>query len=112
MSNKEFGEASENATLVELSREPIELYKVLKFESVLSSGGEAKAAIAEGYVLLNGEVETQKRKKVGDGDLIEFQGIQLLLKRTPATTAAPKNYSKDKSKTKPTGRQAISVRKK
>ena len=28
--------------------------------------------IAEGYVLLNGEVETRKRKKIVSGDVIEF----------------------------------------
>ncbi|MEN8844489.1 MAG: RNA-binding S4 domain-containing protein, partial [Lentimonas sp.] len=31
---------------VEISREPIELYKLIKFEGLASSGGEAKAMIA------------------------------------------------------------------
>ena len=44
---------------------------------MVSSGGEAKAAIAEGYVRLNGVVETRKRKKIVSGDLIEFNGEQL-----------------------------------
>jgi len=52
--------------------EPVELYKILKFEGIASSGGEAKLAIAEGYVLVNGEVETQKRKKIVSGDVIEI----------------------------------------
>lgn len=57
---------------VELSREPVELYKILKFEGFVGSGGEAKAAIASGQVLVNSEVETQKRKKIVSGDTIEF----------------------------------------
>ena len=64
-------------TLVELNQEPVELYKVLKFEGLLASGAEAKNAIAEGLVLLNGHVETQKRKKIVSGDVIEFAGETL-----------------------------------
>jgi len=57
---------------VELAKEPVELYKILKFEGLVASGGEAKAVIAEGQVLLNGELETRKRKKIIAGDIIEF----------------------------------------
>ena len=60
--------------IVEITREPVELYKILKFEGMVSSGGEAKMVIAEGYVMLNGEFETQKRKKIVSGDIIEFGG--------------------------------------
>ncbi len=61
-------------TLVEINKEPVELYKILKFEGLLASGAEAKNAIAQGLVLLNGQVETQKRKKIMSGDVIEFNG--------------------------------------
>ena len=54
-------------------REFIELYKILKIEGLATSGGEAKAVIAEGQVLVNGIVETQKRKKIVVGDVIEFR---------------------------------------
>lgn len=64
---------------VELTREPIELYKVLKFEGLASSGGEAKAVIADGQVTVNGAVETQKRKKMLSGDIIEFAGEKIQL---------------------------------
>ena len=63
--------------VVELSKEPVELYKILKFESLVSSGGEAKAVISEGQVLVNGKVETQKRKKILSGDIIEFGNSKL-----------------------------------
>lgn len=97
------------ATLVEINQEPTELYKILKFENIVSGGGEAKLVIAEGYVYLNGEVETRKRKKVYAGDLISFNGqhFQIALKgetddyemveqEVPAT-AAPEKKSKQSS---------------
>ena len=59
---------------VVLSREPVELYKILKFEGLLASGGEAKFAVADGLVKVNGVVELQKRKKIVSGDVIEFDG--------------------------------------
>ena len=67
---------------VEVSKEPIELYKILKFEGMVSSGGEAKSVIAEGLVLVNGKVETRKRKKIVSGDIIEFgkEKIKIQLK--------------------------------
>ncbi len=49
----------------------IELYKVLKRENMAESGGQAKYMISEGLVLVNGEVETRKRKKTVPGDIIE-----------------------------------------
>jgi ribosome-associated protein len=58
--------------IVDITREPVELYKILKFEGMVSSGGEAKSVIADGKVLVNGETETRKRKKIVSGDIIEF----------------------------------------
>ncbi|MGW8221665.1 MAG: RNA-binding S4 domain-containing protein [Syntrophobacteria bacterium] len=59
--------------VVEIEEEPIELYKILKFENMVQSGGEAKFVIAEGLVRVNGEIETRKRKKIFSGDIIEFE---------------------------------------
>jgi ribosome-associated protein len=58
---------------VEITKEPVELYKILKFEGLVSSGGEAKTVISDGQVLVNGEPETRKRKKIVSGDVIEFR---------------------------------------
>lgn len=57
---------------IEIDSQPIELYKVLKIANLVSGGGEAKHIISEGYVAVNGELETRKRRKIYDGDLIEF----------------------------------------
>jgi ribosome-associated protein len=67
---------------VTITKEPVELYKILKFEGMVSSGGEAKSVIAEGQVLVNGETETRKRKKIVSGDIIEFghEKIRIRLK--------------------------------
>jgi len=58
--------------IVEITCEPVELYKILKFEGLVASGGEAKAAISLGYVRVNGHIETRKRKKIVAGDTLQF----------------------------------------
>lgn len=58
--------------IVEITREPVELYKILKFESLANSGGQAKLFIDDGLVKVNGETETRKRKKIVSGDVIEL----------------------------------------
>ena len=66
--------------IVEITREPVELYKILKFEGLVTTGGEAKLLIGDGQVTVNGEVETRRRRKMLNGDVIEFRGDQLKLK--------------------------------
>ncbi len=67
---------------VEILREPVELFKILKFEGLASSGAEAKAFIADGKVLVNASVETRKRRKMLSGDTLEIgdEKIRLVLK--------------------------------
>ena len=65
--------------LVEIPDEPVELYKILKFEGIASSGGEAKAFVASGQVLVNHAVERQKRKKINSGDTIEFNNEKIFI---------------------------------
>jgi len=68
-----------------IEQEPIELYKVLKMENWVGSGGEAKFVIAEGRVLVNNAIETRKRKKIFSGDTVAFGGrkIRIRLKDDP-----------------------------
>ena len=68
--------------VVEINREPVELYKILKFEGLVASGGEAKLLIGDGQVTVNGEVETRRRKKIVGGDVIAFRGEQLQVRFT------------------------------
>ena len=67
--------------VLEINTDIIELYKVLKLEGLCSSGGEAKLVIADGKVKVNGEIETRKRKKISNGDLIQFSGEQISIRQ-------------------------------
>ena len=73
--------SSNTMRVVEITSEPVELYKILKFEGMVASGGEAKLVIADGLVLLNGNIETRKRKKIVSGDIIEFDEEVIRIKR-------------------------------
>lgn len=87
--------------IVNISTQPIELCKLLKIANMVSGGGEAKIVISEGYVYLNGEVEFQKRKKVYDNDIVEFNGeiIQVACSNAPLQTSEkPAKAAKTKSK--------------
>ncbi len=65
--------------IIVINKAPIELFKLLKFEGIVSSGGEAKSVIAEGRVIVNGAVETQKRKKIVSGDIVEYGNEQFCI---------------------------------
>ena len=65
---------------VVLTQSPTELFKILKFEGLVTSGAEAKQAISDGLVFVNGEVETRKRKKIIAGDEIQFLDSQLTIR--------------------------------
>ena len=56
---------------VEIAMEPVELYKILKFENLAASGGEAKFRIQAGHVTVNGQTEHRKRRKIRHGDVVE-----------------------------------------
>jgi len=66
--------------IAELKEEFVELYKILKFEGLVESGGMAKQIIADGQVIVNGLVETRKRKKISAGDKIEYSGQSIDVK--------------------------------
>jgi len=55
----------------------IELCNLLKVTGLCSSGGEAKALIADGEVRVNGQIETRKRCKIRVGQTVEFAGEKI-----------------------------------
>ena len=69
---------------VDINKEPVELYKILKFEGLTTTGGEAKLLIGDGQVTVNGDVETRRRRKMLSGDIIGFRGEEILLRLAPA----------------------------
>ncbi len=71
---------------ISINKEPVELYKILKFEGLIDSGGEAKLVIDQGLVKVNGAVETRRRKKMCSGDTMEFGGELYQIMFTSETT--------------------------
>jgi len=67
---------------VQINKEPVELYKILKFEGMVGSGAEAKIVVANGLVTVNGVIETRKRKKIVSGDIIVFHNEKMRVQLT------------------------------
>ena len=57
-----------------LTTEYIDLLQLLKATSIVMSGGEAKVLVDDGFVLVNGEPESRRRRKLRVGDVILFDG--------------------------------------
>ena len=57
---------------IAISTEFIKLDSLLKYASLVGTGGEAKLVIAEGMVKVNGEVCTMRGKKIRPGDVVGF----------------------------------------
>ena len=62
---------------IEITTEFIKLDALLKFASLVGTGGEAKMVIADGLVGVNGETCTMRGKKIHPGDRVDFQGTTL-----------------------------------
>jgi ribosome-associated protein len=46
----------------------------MKLQGMVNTGGQAKIVIQSGQVLLNGQVETRRKKKLKAGDAVTFNG--------------------------------------
>ena len=62
---------------IEIRGEFIKLDAFLKFSGLCATGGEAKIAVEDGLVSVNGEVCTQRGKKLRPGDTVELDGTAL-----------------------------------
>jgi ribosome-associated protein len=54
-----------------LDRDHVELHQLLKLVGLCDSGGAGKALVASGVVLVDGEVELRKTRKLRAGNLVE-----------------------------------------
>lgn len=64
---------------IEISTEFIKLDQFLKFATITDSGGFAKEIIQNGEVLVNGEVETRRGRKLYPGDTVEIDDYVFLV---------------------------------
>ena len=63
--------------VIKLRDEFIKLGQALKAAGLVESGVDAKFVIQDGLVYVNGAVETQRGKKLYDGDIVSFDGQQI-----------------------------------
>ena len=62
---------------IPIRTEYIKLDSFIKFSCSAETGGDAKLMIQSGEVRVNGEVCTQRGKKLRPGDTVEFDGTRL-----------------------------------
>lgn len=61
------------------TEETIQLDQFMKLAGLVSTGGQAKLVIQGGEVLLNGVVETRRKKKLLSGDKVTFDGQTVIV---------------------------------
>ena len=64
-----------------LRDEFIKLGQALKAAGFVDSGVEAKEVITEGLVLVNGEVDTRRGRKLYEGDVVSFENKTIEIKK-------------------------------
>ena len=64
---------------ISIETEVIRLDAFLKFSGAVGTGGEAKNRIADGQARVNGEVCTQRGKKLRPGDAVSFAGREYVV---------------------------------
>lgn len=67
--------------IIKLRDEYIKLGQALKAAGLVESGAEAKEMIVEGLIKVNGKTELQRGKKLYDGDIVEFDGEEITIKK-------------------------------
>ncbi len=68
---------------IEIEGEFIKLDQFLKFVNEAESGGHAKMMIQSGMVKVNGEIESQRGKKLRDQDKVEVNGASYIICQKP-----------------------------
>lgn len=65
---------------IQIKGEFIQLDKLLKLADLAQTGGHAKLLIQDGLVKLNGEIEMRRGKKIRNGDIVELDDEQIIIK--------------------------------
>jgi len=67
--------------VIYLRDEFIKLGQALKAAGVVDSGVEAKEVILEGLILVNGEVDTRRGRKLYEGDVVSFENKTIKIEK-------------------------------
>ena len=67
--------------IIKLRDEFIKLGQALKAAGFVESGVKEKEVISQGLVIVNGEIETRRGKKLYDGDEVEFDGDKISIQK-------------------------------
>ena len=67
--------------IIKLREEFIKLGQALKAAGLVESWVEAKEVIQDGFVKVNGEVDTRRGKKLYDGDIVFFDGTEIKIEK-------------------------------
>lgn len=59
---------------IKIKDDSIKLGQAMKLGGMAASGVEAKIAIQDGKVKVNGEIQLQRGKKLHDGDIVSYNG--------------------------------------
>lgn len=62
---------------IKLRDEYIKLGQAIKAAGLVESGADAKSKIQESKVKVNGQIETQRGKKLHEGDIVDYEGQQI-----------------------------------
>jgi len=63
-----------------LEGEFITLQSLLKAAGLCNSGGEAKVAVTSGQVMVDGEIEIRRGKKIRSGQVVRFGAEEIRVK--------------------------------
>jgi ribosome-associated protein len=66
---------------IKLREEYIKLGQALKAANLVEAGSYAKLEILDGNVKVNGQVELKRGKKLYEGDIVEYQGEKITIKK-------------------------------
>ena len=64
---------------IKLRDDYIKLGQALKATGLVENGVDAKYAIQDGLVLVNGNTELQRGKKLYSGDIVSFEGETIMI---------------------------------
>ncbi len=55
--------------------ENIQLDQLLKWAGIVESGGQVKLMLEDEIIKVNGNIETARRRRLYEGDIVEIEGV-------------------------------------